>query len=188
MKPTRLFALAALLCCLLQGLSAQQVTLKGTPVHLSGTLPATGTQAPDFTAVNSRMQDVTLQSLRGKQVILNIFPSLDTPTCARSVREFNEIASTLPGTVVLCLSMDLPFAQNRFCSTEGLDNVMPLSVFRNPEFARAYGVLQTDGPSRGLLARAVVVISPEGKIVFTQLVKELSQEPDYEAVLRHVSK
>lgn len=160
-----------------------RVTVKGVPVLLSGVLPSVGAQAPDFIGVNSSMNDVSLDSFRGKKVILNIFPSLDTPTCAMSVRQFNQMASSLPNTVVLAISMDLPFAQKRFCTTEGIENVIPLSVFRNPEFAKAYGVLQTEGSGRGLLARAVVIVDETGKIMYTQLVNEVSEEPDYQDVL-----
>ena len=177
--------------CLVAGISATcaqnsqpgRVTVKGVPVLLSGALPAIGEQAPDFIGVNSSMNDISLGSFRGKKVILNIFPSLDTPTCAMSVRHFNQMAASLPNTVVLAISMDLPFAQKRFCSTEGIENVIPLSVFRNPEFAKAYGILQTEGNGRGLLARAVVVIDETGKIMYTQLVNEVSEEPDYQDVM-----
>lgn len=161
-----------------------QVTAKGNPVTLSGTLPTKGTTAPPFTGVDGQMQDITLGSLKGKRIVLNIFPSLDTPTCALSVRRFNELAASLPNTIVVAISMDLPFAQQRFCSIEGIDNVLPLSVFRNPEFGQQYGVLQTDGKSRGLLARAVVIIDEQGKVIYTQLVKEISQEPDYAEAIR----
>ena len=162
------------------------VTLRGNNVELSGVLPEKGTYAPDFTGVNNKMQDVSLDSFKGRKVILNIFPSLDTPTCALSVRQFNQMASELENTSVLCVSMDLPFAQSRFCSTEGIENVIPLSVFRNPEFGEKYGLLQTTGPSHGLLARAVIVIDENGKIIYTQLVQEISQEPDYDDVMKNI--
>ncbi|MDY3268143.1 MAG: thiol peroxidase [Phocaeicola sp.] len=162
------------------------VTLRGNNVELSGVLPEKGTYAPDFTGVNNKMQDVSLDNFKGRKVILNIFPSLDTPTCALSVRQFNQMASELENTSVLCVSMDLPFAQSRFCSTEGIENVTPLSVFRNPEFGEKYGLLQTTGPSHGLLARAVIVIDENGKIIYTQLVQEISQEPDYDDVMKNI--
>lgn len=159
------------------------VKMRGQEVKLSGVLPAVGAEAPDFTGVDGSLADVSLSGLRGKRVILNIFPSLDTPTCALSVRQFNQLAASLPNTVILAVSMDLPFAQKRFCSVEGIENVMPLSVFRNPEFAERYGVLQVSGPLRGLLARAVVVVGADGKVEYTQLVGEISEEPDYKAVM-----
>lgn len=159
------------------------VKMRGQEVKLSGMLPAVGAEAPDFTGVDGSLADVSLSGLRGKRVILNIFPSLDTPTCALSVRQFNQLAASLPNTVILAVSMDLPFAQKRFCSVEGIENVMPLSVFRNPEFAERYGVLQVSGPLRGLLARAVVVVGADGKVEYTQLVGEISEEPDYKAVM-----
>lgn len=159
------------------------VKLRGQEVKLSGMLPAVGAEAPDFTGVDGSLSDVSLNGFRGKRVVLNIFPSLDTPTCALSVRQFNQMAASLPNTVILAVSMDLPFAQKRFCSVEGIENVVPLSVFRNPEFAERYGVLQVSGPLQGLLARAVVVVGADGKVEYTQLVGEISEEPDYKAVM-----
>ena len=146
-----------------------------------------GEQAPDFRATNADLQDVSLSSFKGKRVILNIFPSLDTPTCALSVRQFNARASELENTVVLCLSMDLPFAQSRFCSTEGLNNVVPLSVFRSHDFLKEYGLQLADGPLKGLMARAVIVIDETGKVRYTQLVSNISNEPDYDAALQAVN-
>lgn len=159
------------------------VKLRGQEVKLSGMLPAVGAEAPDFTGVDGSLADVSLNGFRGKRVVLNIFPSLDTPTCALSVRQFNQMAASLPNTVILAVSMDLPFAQKRFCSVEGIENVVPLSVFRNPEFAERYGVLQVSGSLHGLLARAVVVVGADGKVEYTQLVGEISEEPDYKAVM-----
>ena len=159
------------------------VKLRGQEVKLSGMLPAVGAEAPDFTGVDGSLADVSLNGFRGKRVVLNIFPSLDTPTCALSVRQFNQMAASLPNTVILAVSMDLPFAQKRFCSVEGIENVVPLSVFRNPEFVERYGVLQVSGPLHGLLARAVVVVGADGKVEYTQLVGEISEEPDYKAVM-----
>lgn len=159
------------------------VKLRGQEVKLSGMLPAVGAEAPDFTGVDGSLADVSLNGFRGKRVVLNIFPSLDTPTCALSVRQFNQMAASLPNTVILAVSMDLPFAQKRFCSVEGIENVVPLSVFRNPEFAERYGLLQVSGPLQGLLARAVVVVGADGKVEYTQLVGEISEEPDYKAVM-----
>ena len=160
------------------------VTLKGNPCQTSGDLPSPGDAAPDFRLVDGSLGDVTLASFAGKKKILNIVPSLDTPTCAASTRQFNSRAAALDGTVVLVVSSDLPFAQSRFCSTEGLDNVVPLSAMRSRKFAKDYGVLLTDGPLAGIMARAVVVLDHKDRVVYTQLVGEIADEPDYEAALR----
>lgn len=162
----------------------ETVICRGQEAHTSGPMVKVGEQAPDFRATNADLQDVSLSSFKGKRVILNIFPSLDTPTCALSVRQFNARASELENTVVLCLSMDLPFAQSRFCSTEGLNNVVPLSVFRSHDFLKEYGLQLADGPLKGLMARAVIVIDETGKVCYTQLVSNISNEPDYDAALR----
>lgn len=162
----------------------ETVICRGQEVHTSGPMVKVGQQAPDFRATNADLQDVSLSSFKGKRIILNIFPSLDTPTCALSVRQFNARASELENTVVLCLSMDLPFAQSRFCSTEGLNNVVPLSVFRSHDFLKEYGLQLADGPLKGLMARAVIVIDETGKVCYTQLVSNISNEPDYDAALR----
>lgn len=158
------------------------ITLNGSPVHTSGTLPAIGTQAPDFIVTKTDLSDIRLKNYQGKKIILNIFPSLDTPTCASAMHQFNEIAKQHDQALVLCVSADLPFSQKRFCSSEKLDNVQPVSVFRHPEFSTDYGVLITDGPLEGVLSRAVVVIDEHGKIIYTEQVKELSNEPDYTAL------
>jgi len=163
------------------------ITFKGdTKVKTSGELPAKGTPAPDFTLVKSDLSEITLKELKGKRVILNIFPSIDTGVCAASVRRFNKEAAGVPNTIVLAVSADLPFAAGRFCSAEGIDNVHPASVYRNPEFAQAYGVLMTDGPLKGLLARSVVVIDADGNVAYTQLVPEVTEEPDYEKAMEGV--
>ena len=162
----------------------ETVICRGQEAHTSGPMVKVGQQAPDFRVTNAYLQDVSLSSFKGKRIILNIFPSLDTPTCALSVRQFNARASELENTVVLCLSMDLPFAQSRFCSTEGLNNVVPLSLFRSHDFLKEYGLQLADGPLRGLMARAVVVIDENGKVCYTQLVSNISNEPDYDAALR----
>lgn len=162
----------------------ETVICRGQEAHTSGPMVKVGQQAPDFRATNADLQDVSLSSFKGKRIILNIFPSLDTPTCALSVRQFNARASELENTVVLCLSMDLPFAQSRFCSTEGLNNVVPLSVFRSHDFLKEYGLQLADGPLKGLMARAVVVIDENGKVCYKQLVSNISNEPDYDAALR----
>ena len=156
-----------------------KITLRGKPLHTNGELPQVGTPAPDFTGVKADLSDVRLSDFKGKKVVLNIFPSLDTAVCAASVRRFNKEVSGLDNTVVLCISKDLPFAQTRFCTTEGLTNVIPLSQFRCDCFEKNYGILITDGPMRGLLARAVVVVDEKGETVYTQLVDEITNEPDY---------
>ena len=153
---------------------------KDMPVHLSGDFIATGAAAPDFELVKTDLGTLSLSSLKGKRVILNIFPSLDTGVCAMSVRKFNQLAASLPDTVVLAISKDLPFAHARFCTVEGIENLVPLSDFRHSDFDENYGVLMADGPLQGLLARSVVVIDREGKVVYTELVPEITQEPDYD--------
>lgn len=160
-----------------------KVTLKGNPVNTSGELPPKGASAPDFTLVKSDLSEETLSALKGKKVVLNIFPSIDTGTCAKSVRTFNEKASSLDNTVVLCISKDLPFAMSRFCGAEGIDQVVSLSAFRNAGFAKDYGVEILDGPLKGLIARSIVVLDEDGKICHTQLVNEIVDEPDYESAL-----
>ena len=165
------------------------VLFKGIVVTLLGTFVTSGTKAPDFNLVKNDLSEYTLNENKGKYVVLNIFPSLDTGVCAMSVRRFNEMASELPNTTVLCISKDLPFAQSRFCTVEGIENVVPLSDFRNTSsFGEAYGVLMKDGPLQGLLARAVVVINPQGEVVYSELVPEITQEPNYEAVLKVIPK
>lgn len=159
------------------------VTLKGDPIDTAGDLPAVGSDAPEFTLVAPDLSEVSKSGLAGKRVILNIFPSVDTPVCASSVRRFNEAASSLENTVVLCVSMDLPFAQARFCGAEGLDNVQSGSDFRGGAFGKAYGIEITSGPLAGLHARGIVILDEAGKVVFTELVPEIAQEPDYDAAL-----
>jgi thiol peroxidase len=160
-----------------------QITFKGNPVHTAGSLPKVGSTAPDFKIVKSDLSVLSLGDLRGKKVILNIFPSIDTPVCASSVRRFNADANRLRDTVVLCVSRDLPFAQKRFCAAEGLDNVTTGSEYRDSSFSDAYGVRIVDGPLSGLFSRAVVVIDVQGKIVYTEQVPEIGQEPDYDKAL-----
>ena len=150
--------------------------------------PAWGAFAPNFAATKADLSDVHLEDWRGQRVVLNIFPSVDTGVCAATVRRFNAEAAALENTAVLCLSKDLPFALNRFCGAEGLDKVVPLSTFRCNCFTDGYGLLQTDGPLRGLLARAVVVIDTDGKILYTELVPEITEEPNYEAALAVLKK
>ena len=159
------------------------ITLDGTTVHTIGELPAIGSTARDFSAVKKDLSDIQLKQYLGKKIILNIFPSVDTSTCATAMRKFNEIASKLPNVLILCISADLPFAQKRFCAAEHLENVQPVSIFRHPAFGKDYGVIIVDGPVTGLLARAVVMIDEDGKIMYTQLVNDLSAEPNYSPVL-----
>lgn len=159
-----------------------EVTLGGNPVHTIGELPEIGTKAPDFAVTGTNLADVTLESLAGKKVVLNIFPSVDTATCAQSVRHFNQSASGLENTVVLCVSADLPFAQKRFCGAEGINNVQTGSTFRS-NFGQSYGVTLADGPLSGLLARAVVVLDESSTVVHTQLVPEIGTEPNYDDAL-----
>lgn len=163
------------------------ITFKGNPVHTVGNLPAQSSTAPAFTLTKTDLSEVSLKDLAGKYVVLNIFPSMDTPTCATSTRKFNSEANKLDNAHVLCISMDLPFAQKRFCAAEGLDKVMPLSAFRHAEFGDKYGVKIADGPLAGLLSRAVVVIDPQGKVIYTQQVAEIADEPDYAAALAALS-
>ena len=160
-----------------------KITLKGNAIETVGTLPAKGSAAPDFTLVKADLSEVTLATYKGKKVVLNIFPSIDTPVCANSVRQFNKSASEMNNTVVLCISADLPFAHSRFCETEGLKNVESLSVFRSPAFGKDYGVTITTGPIAGLLSRAIVILDPAGKVVYTEQVPEITQEPNYDAAL-----
>ncbi len=160
-----------------------QVTLKGSPIHTNGELPKVGAAAPAFKLTNGDLKDVTLADYKGKRKILNIVPSLDTSVCATSTRKFNESAGKLPNTVVLVVSADLPFASKRFCTTEGLKNVVPLSLMRDKNFAKDYGVLLQDGPLAGICARAVVVVDENDKVKYTQLVPEIGQEPDYDKAL-----
>ena len=159
------------------------VTLKGNPVEVAGNLPSKGDTAPAFSLAAADLSDVGLDAFSVKRKVLNIVPSLDTPTCATSTRKFNAEASSLDNTVVLVVSADLPFAAKRFCETEGLDNVKTLSSFRSPDFARNYGVALSTGPLSGLTARAVVVLDEANKVLHSELVGEIADEPDYAAAL-----
>lgn len=162
------------------------VTLKGNPFSTVGELPAVGSQAPDFTLVQTDLSEITLASLRGKKVVLNIFPSIDTPTCALSVRTFNESAAGLTNTQVVCVSADLPFAAKRFCGAEGIESVATGSSFRS-DFGTAYGVDFANGPLAGLLSRSVVVINEQGKVIYTEQVAETADEPNYGAALAAIA-
>ena len=159
------------------------ITLKGTPIHTNGNLPAIGSQAPDFTLVDSALNNVTLATYQGKKKLLNIFPSLDTPVCAASTKRFNDAAKGYGDVVFLMISADLPFAMTRFCKAEATTNVIPLSLMRSRAFARDYGVLIEDGPFAGVTARAVVVLDGNDRVIFTQLVPEIGHEPDYDRAL-----
>lgn len=162
------------------------VTLKGNPFNTRGELPPTGDKAPGFTLTKADLSDLTLESLAGKKVVLNIFPSIDTPTCATSVRKFNETAATMDNVVVVCVSMDLPFAMTRFCGAEGIENVVVGSAFRS-NFGEFYGVTFSDGPLQGLLSRSVVVIGEDGRVLYSEQVAETADEPDYDKALAALS-
>lgn len=155
---------------------------QGTDVQTVGELPAVGSQAPNFTLVTTGLENTTSADFEGKNLVLNIFPSIDTGVCAASVRKFNEEAAKLENTAVLCVSKDLPFALDRFCGAEGIENVVSASAFRD-SFGEDFGVTMTDGPLAGLLVRSVVVLNPAGEVIYTQLVDEITTEPDYEAAL-----
>jgi thiol peroxidase len=159
------------------------VTLKGNPFNTNGNLPGKGSKAPAFKLVKTDLSEVSSADLAGKRIVLNIFPSIDTPTCATSVRTFNAQASALANTVVVCASQDLPFALGRFCGAEGLTNVIPASAFRS-NFASDFGVKMVDGPLAGLTARAVVVLDTDGSVLHTELVSEVAHEPNYDAALK----
>ena len=162
---------------------SQTVNLGGNPINVSGNFPQVGSRAPAFSLVGKDLADVTLASFGSKRKILNIFPSIDTPTCATSVRQFNGKANDLPNTVVLCISADLPFAQSRFCGAEGLSNVVNLSTMRGSDFLNAYGVAISSGPLAGVAARAVVVLDEDNEVIHSELVSEIKNEPDYASAL-----
>ena len=162
------------------------ISLKGSEINTIGKLPEVGKYAPDFTLTQTDLSDLSLSAYKGKKVILNIFPSLDTPVCAMSVRRFNSEADKLDNTIVLCISRDLPFAHKRFCTTEGLENVVPLSELRNDEFSKKYGVKIINSPMAGLMARAVIILDESGVIKYKELVPEIVQEPDYEKALEEL--
>ena len=159
------------------------ITLQCNACNTSGDLPEVGSTAPDFTLVDTKLNDVHLADYAGKKKLLNIVPSLDTPTCATSTKKFNELVAERDDVIVLVVSADLPFASGRFCGMEGIDNVLPLSLMRGKGFAKDYGVLITDGPLAGITARAVVVLDADNRVLYTQLVPEIGDEPDYDAAL-----
>ncbi len=160
-----------------------QVTLNGTPLQVDGEFPKVGAHVPEFSLVGKDLAEVKLADLAGKRKVLNIVPSLDTPVCATSTRKFNEAASKVENTVVLVISADLPFAAARFCTTEGLNNVLTLSTFRAHDFAKQYGVALVSGPLTGLTARAVIVLDENNQVVHAERVAEIKNEPDYDAAL-----
>lgn len=161
----------------------ETVFFKGTPCHTYGSMPCAGEKAPCFTLVDPDMKELRCSDYRGKRVVLNIFPSLDTPVCAASVRRFNELAASLDNTSVLCVSMDLPFAAKRFCTIEGIEGVTAASAFRSPMFCEKYGLEIVDGPLAGLLARAVIILDEDRNVIYSQLVEEITDEPDYDAAV-----
>jgi thiol peroxidase len=163
--------------------SMARITLGGNPCNTVGDLPAVGSAAPDFTLTKTDMSPLTLSELKGKRVVLNIFPSVGTGVCAAAMRRFNEEAGKLDNTIVVCVSMDLPFAHDQFCAAEGLEDVVPVSDFRTRAFGDTYGVRILDGKFEGLLARSVVVVDADGKVIHSQLVGEIANEPDYDAAL-----
>lgn len=163
-----------------------QITLGGNPISTIGELPTVGSMAPEFTLVNEDFENINLSTFKGSKVILNIFPSIATGICAASVRRFNADAANLDNTRVLCISRDLPFAQKNFCASEGIEGVINLSDMRNDDFGKAYGVAISTGKWDGLLSRAVVVLDEEGKVVYTEQIPEIAQEPNYEAAIAAV--
>lgn len=187
MKIITLITFSMLLLCGYATAQNNTVMMRGKEVKTYAKLPVVGTKAPNFELTNDKMESKSLDDFKGKYLILNIFPSVDTSVCSMSVRQFNQMASDLKNTAVLCISKDLPFAQKRFCGAEGIDNVVMLSDFRT-DFGKRYGVEMLDGVSRGLLSRAVVVIDPSGKIVYEEQVADISQEPNYEKALAAIKK
>lgn len=165
-----------------------KISLKGNEINTIGELPKMGEKAPAFVLTGNELSDVKLSDYRGKKVVLNIFPSLDTAVCAMSVRKFNTEAENLSNTVVLCISKDLPFAQSRFCGAEGLENVITLSEMRDDEFSQNYGIRIIDGPMAGLMGRAVMILNEGGVVKYTELVPEIAQEPNYEEALKNLKK
>lgn len=161
-----------------------QITFQGNPVRTIGELPMLHTEAPDFTLVKTDLSPIRLQDLKGKNIVLNIFISVDTAVCAASVKKFNQDAAKFPNTSILCVSMDLPFAQQRYCAAQNIENVIATSAFGHPEFGKNYGVTIIEGPLAQLLSRAVVVINPELKIIYREQVSEITHEPNYDAVLK----
>ena len=161
----------------------ETIFFNGTQVKTYGTVPVAGEKAPDFKLVSKDLKELSFKDFEGKRIVLNVFPSLDTAVCAASVRRFNQEAAKFKNTVVLCVSMDLPFAMSRFCTTEGLENVVPASAFRSPEFGKEYGLTMVDGPIAGLLARAVLIIDENRNVIYSDLVEEITHEPNYDGAI-----
>lgn len=161
----------------------ETILFKGTPCHTYGRIPVAGDKAPEFKLTDKDLTDIRLSDMKGRRVVLNIFPSLDTPVCAASVRRFNAEAAGFDNTTVICVSMDLPFAMSRFCTAEGIKDLKVASAFRSPEFRKDYGVEMTDGPLAGLLARAVIIIDTDGTVIYSDLVEEITNEPDYKGAI-----
>lgn len=166
----------------------ETIYFKGTPCHTYGFVPVAGTKAPVFNLVTKDLKEISNKDYKGKRIVLNVFPSLDTPVCAASVRRFNQEAAKLPDVKVICVSMDLPFAEQRFCSANGIENVEAASAFRSPTFGEEYGLQIVDGPLAGLLARAVIVIDENGEIIYRDLVNEITDEPYYEGAIEVLKK
>jgi thiol peroxidase len=160
-----------------------KITLGGNPVNTIGNLPAIGTKAPDFNLVRDDLSDIRLTDLAGKKVVLNIFPSLETGICSASIRRFNTLAASTEGVVVVCISKDLPFSFKRFCTTEGIENLITASDFRDGSFGNNYGLTMTDGKFKGLLSRVVIVLDADHQIIYSEQVPEIGQEPDYDAAM-----
>ena len=164
-----------------------QVKLKGTPVQISGHLPTLNTKAPDFRLLDKDLKEHTLKEWQGKKKIITTVPSLDTGVCSTMTKHFNELAKKHPGVVILTVSADLPFAQKRFCEHEGVHNVFTLSMMRDKEFGKAYGILMTDGPLAGILARSVIVLDEKDHVLYTELVPEITEEPNYHKAFTHLN-
>ena len=158
----------------------ETIFFNGTAVKTYGNVPVAGEKAPDFKLVNKELKELSFKDFEGKRIVLNVFPSLDTAVCAASVRRFNQEAAKFKNTVVLCVSMDLPFAMSRFCTAEGFEGVVPASAFRSPDFGKEYGLTMVDGPLAGLLARAVIIIDENRNVIYSDLVDEITHEPDYD--------
>lgn len=163
-----------------------RITFKGNPINTAGDLPKVGSKAPDFSLTKTDLSDVSLNDLKGKKIVLNIFPSIDTAVCQASARKFNEELNKLSDTIVLCVSKDLPFALNRFCGAEGLKNVVPASELHDESFSKNYGVKITEGPLKGLFSRSVVVVDAQGSVTYTEQVPEIAQEPNYQAAINAI--
>lgn len=163
------------------------ITLKGNEIHTNGNLPAVGSKAPDFKLTTEDLKDISLADFKGKKKLLNIFPSMDTSVCAISTKKFNDHAKAVKNTVMLMISADLPFAMSRFCKEQDVNNITSLSMMRSKDFAKDYGVLITDGPLAGITARSVVILDENDKVIYTQLVPEIAQEPDYEKAIAALS-